>query len=55
MAAWLDNNLLTLNVDKSEFILIGSYHRLKTCDKVDLTINDSPVKQSNSIISVLEY
>ena len=49
VATWLENNFLTLNVEKSEFILIGSPYKLKTCENVNITIQGSSVKCTNSI------
>ena len=49
VAAWLDNNLLTLNLDKSEFIIIGSPHKLKLCGNVKITIYNCAVKLTTSL------
>ena len=43
---WLRANKLTLNMTKTEFILIGSRQRLSTLtDSPTITINDNPVSQ----------
>ena len=51
-AAWLENNLFTLNVDKSEFIIIGSPHKLRTYGNINTTIHNRLIELSNSLKSL---
>ena len=37
-------NLLTLNVSKSKFVLIGSPKKLSTCNDVTVVIDDAPLE-----------
>ena len=43
VANWFENNLLTLNNDKSKFVLIGSHHKLSSCDEINLFIRDKKI------------
>lgn len=46
VSKWFDENLLTLNITKSNSVLIGSSHKLKACNDVSLVVNDSPLTVS---------
>ena len=48
MSDWLIANKLTLNVDKSNFIIISSAKKTSP-HKVALTINNSPLIEKDSI------
>ena len=48
VSQWLQSNLLTLNCDKSRFVLFGSTRRLKSLNAVSIKINDSPLEHANS-------
>ena len=48
VSQWLQSNLLTLNCDKSRFVLFGSTRRLKSLNAVSIKINESPLEHANS-------
>ena len=45
---WFNSNMLTLNVKKSNFLLIGSSRRLKSCQQIKLVVQGKQIKQSNT-------
>ena len=45
---WLLDNQLTLNVEKSKFMLIGSSQRLSKIDSITISINDSALANVQS-------
>ena len=47
---WLCANKLTLNVIKTEYMMVGSRQRLTTfAENLNLSINDIALKQANEI------
>ena len=47
---WLLDNQLSLNVDKSKFMLIGSSQRLSKLDEITISINDSALANVQSFL-----
>ena len=53
MHIWLSANKLTLNLTKTEFMLIASRQKLSTFSEIpSFSINDHPVKQVSSVKSL---
>ena len=50
LSRWLKANKLSLNIAKTEFMVIGSRQRLATFDNHELrvTVDSEPVRQVNS-------
>ena len=53
MYTWLSANKLTLNLTKTEFMLVASRQKLSTFHEIpSFSINDHPVKQVSSTKSL---
>ena len=48
ITVWFNNNFLTLNAEKSKFVLIGSSRKLKFCDSIKVTVQGHQVNQSTT-------
>lgn len=46
ITVWFNNHFLTLNAEKSKFVLIGSSRKLNSCDAIKVTVQDHQVNQS---------
>ena len=46
---WFNDNLLTLNIKKSNFLLIGGSQKLKSCCEVSLVIDTVPLDRMDFI------
>ena len=45
---WFNSNLLTLNLEKSSFLLIGGPRKLKLCGEVKLVVQGKQIKRSTT-------
>ena len=43
---WFNSNLLTLNFEKSSFLLIGGSRKLKLCGEVKLVVQGKQIKRA---------
>ena len=46
---WFNDNLLTLNIKKSNFLLIGGSQKLKSCSEVSIVMDTVPLDRMDSI------
>ena len=49
VANWFNDSLLTLNIKKSNFLLIGGSQKLKSCCEVSLVIDTVPLDRMDFI------
>ena len=45
VANWFKANKLTLNVDKTKFMVFGTNHVLDHCNNINLTFNDKEIER----------
>ena len=48
LSKWLNENLLTLNYDKTKFLIFANKKQLKTYSNINITINNQKIKQGQS-------
>jgi hypothetical protein len=48
ITVWFNDNFLTLNAEKSKFVLIGSSRKLKFCDGIKVTVQGHQINQSET-------
>jgi hypothetical protein len=49
MQAWMNNNLLKLNRDKTEVMLFASKHNCKSLPDISLNVDGTEVESSSSV------
>ena len=49
VANWFNDSLLTLNIKKSNFLLIGGSQKLKSCSEVSIVMDTVPLDRMDSI------
>ena len=48
LSSGFNKNRLTLNISKSEFMLIGSPHKIRCCNSIDLIIDNVTLESTSS-------
>ena len=46
---WFNSNRLTLNFEKSNFLLLGSSRKLKSCGTIELIVQEKKIIQSSTV------
>ena len=53
LKSWLNSNRLSLNVVKTEFMVIGSHQKVRTMDReIDIRVNGNEINRVNSVKSL---
>jgi len=48
LSSWFSTNHLTLNISKSKFILIGSPHKISSCNDINVVIDETSLEYTDT-------